>query len=108
MVIDRDRLPSDQVLSTHTIHPPGIDVLDELGAGGRAGRSGRVHGLRCDGAIPVSTVIAALVGALLRGRLGVIPEFMVQARRTAEYRRAFEQRQRLLDEASAGLGDALE
>ena len=24
---------SDQVLSTHTIHPPGMDVLDELGVG---------------------------------------------------------------------------
>ena len=26
-------LPSDQVLSTHTIHPPGLDVLDEVGVG---------------------------------------------------------------------------
>lgn len=33
LLIDRDRLPSDQVLSTHTIHPPGVDVLDELGVG---------------------------------------------------------------------------
>ncbi len=33
LVVDRDRLPSDQVLSTHTIHPPGIDVLDDLGVG---------------------------------------------------------------------------
>lgn len=33
LVVDRDRLPSDQVLSTHTIHPPGVDVLDELGVG---------------------------------------------------------------------------
>jgi menaquinone-9 beta-reductase len=32
-VLDRDRLPSDQVLSTHTIHPPGLDVLDEIGVG---------------------------------------------------------------------------
>lgn len=33
LVVDKDRLPSDQVLSTHTIHPPGIAVLDELGVG---------------------------------------------------------------------------
>ncbi len=33
LVVDRDRLPSDHVLSTHTIHPPGIDVLDRLGVG---------------------------------------------------------------------------
>lgn len=33
LAVDRDPLPSDQVLSTHTIHPPGIDVLDELGVG---------------------------------------------------------------------------
>jgi flavin-dependent dehydrogenase len=34
LVVDRDPLPSDQVLSTHTIHPPGVDILDELGVGG--------------------------------------------------------------------------
>lgn len=33
LLIDRDPLPSDQVLSTHTIHPPGVDILDELGVG---------------------------------------------------------------------------
>ena len=33
LLVDRDPLPSDQVLSTHTIHPPGIDRLDELGVG---------------------------------------------------------------------------
>ncbi len=33
LLLDKDLLPSDQVLSTHTIHPPGIDVLDELGVG---------------------------------------------------------------------------
>ena len=33
LLLDKDRLPSDQVLSTHTIHPPGIDVLDEVGVG---------------------------------------------------------------------------
>ena len=33
LLLDRDRLPSDQVLSTHTIHPPGVDVLDEVGVG---------------------------------------------------------------------------
>ena len=29
------RLPSDQILSTHTIHPPGLDVLDEVCGLGR-------------------------------------------------------------------------
>ena len=33
LMIDQDKLPSDQVLSTHTIHPPGIDILDEVGVG---------------------------------------------------------------------------
>jgi 2-polyprenyl-6-methoxyphenol hydroxylase-like FAD-dependent oxidoreductase len=33
LLLDKDRLPSDQILSTHTIHPPGLDVLDELGVG---------------------------------------------------------------------------
>jgi 2-polyprenyl-6-methoxyphenol hydroxylase-like FAD-dependent oxidoreductase len=33
LLLDKDRLPSDQILSTHTIHPPGIDVLDEVGVG---------------------------------------------------------------------------
>ena len=28
LLLDKDRLPSDQILSTHTIHPPGLDVLD--------------------------------------------------------------------------------
>lgn len=35
LLVDRDALPSDHVLSTHTIHSPGIDVLDELGVGAR-------------------------------------------------------------------------
>ncbi len=33
LLLDKDRLPSDQILSTHTIHPPGLDVLDEVGIG---------------------------------------------------------------------------
>lgn len=33
LLIDKDELPGDQVLSTHTIHPPGIDILDEVGIG---------------------------------------------------------------------------
>jgi flavin-dependent dehydrogenase len=33
LLLERDRLRSDQVLSTHTIHPPGLDVLDEAGVG---------------------------------------------------------------------------
>jgi len=33
IVLEADRLGTDQVISTHTIHPPGMDVLDELGVG---------------------------------------------------------------------------
>jgi 2-polyprenyl-6-methoxyphenol hydroxylase-like FAD-dependent oxidoreductase len=33
LLLDSDPLRSDQILSTHTIHPPGIDVLDEVGVG---------------------------------------------------------------------------
>jgi flavin-dependent dehydrogenase len=33
LLMDKDRLPSDQIVSTHTIHPPGLDVLDEVGVG---------------------------------------------------------------------------
>lgn len=33
LALDADRLPSDHVLSTHYIHPPGVRVLDELGVG---------------------------------------------------------------------------
>jgi 2-polyprenyl-6-methoxyphenol hydroxylase-like FAD-dependent oxidoreductase len=33
LLLDKDRLPSDQILSTHTIHPPGLDILDEVGVG---------------------------------------------------------------------------
>gem|GEM_PF-2340169 len=32
LLLDRDAVPSNQVLATHTIHPPGFDVLEELGA----------------------------------------------------------------------------
>lgn len=31
LLLDRAPLPSEHVLSTHTIHPPGFDVLEELG-----------------------------------------------------------------------------
>jgi flavin-dependent dehydrogenase len=33
MMVDRSPLPSDQILSTHNIHPPGMDILDDLGVG---------------------------------------------------------------------------
>ena len=33
LLLDKDPLPSDQILSTHTIHPPGMDVLDDVGVG---------------------------------------------------------------------------
>jgi menaquinone-9 beta-reductase len=33
LLLEKDRLRSDQILSTHTIHPPGLDVLDEVGVG---------------------------------------------------------------------------
>jgi hypothetical protein len=49
------RLASDQILSTHTIHPPGLDVLDNGGVGDAVRavappthivRSGRSRGCR--------------------------------------------------------------
>lgn len=33
LLLDKDAMPSDQVLSTHNIHPAGMHVLDELGVG---------------------------------------------------------------------------
>ena len=33
LLLEKDRLRSDQILSTHTIHPPGLDILDEVGVG---------------------------------------------------------------------------
>jgi flavin-dependent dehydrogenase len=33
VVLDANELGSDQVISTHTIHPGGMDLLDELGVG---------------------------------------------------------------------------
>jgi menaquinone-9 beta-reductase len=33
LLLDKDPLPSDQILSTHTIHPTGLDILDEVGVG---------------------------------------------------------------------------
>lgn len=33
LVVDADVAGTDQIMSTHTIHPPGGDVLDELGVG---------------------------------------------------------------------------
>lgn len=33
LLLDADPMPSDHVVSTHSINPPGMDVLDELGVG---------------------------------------------------------------------------
>jgi 2-polyprenyl-6-methoxyphenol hydroxylase-like FAD-dependent oxidoreductase len=33
VLLDKDPLHTDQILSTHTVHPPGLDVLDEVGVG---------------------------------------------------------------------------
>jgi menaquinone-9 beta-reductase len=33
LLLDKERLPIDQLLSTHTIHPPGLDLLDDVGVG---------------------------------------------------------------------------
>jgi flavin-dependent dehydrogenase len=38
LMLDRDRLPSDQPISTHTLHPPAMDLLDELGVGAEVRR----------------------------------------------------------------------
>jgi hypothetical protein len=50
---DRDPMPSHCVLSTHAIHPPGMDVLDGLGVGARVRETtpaGAVTRLQNDGA----------------------------------------------------------
>lgn len=33
LMVDHSPMPSDQVLSTHNIHPPGMDILDDIGVG---------------------------------------------------------------------------
>lgn len=33
VVVDKSKLPSEHVLSTHTVHPSGMAVMDELGLG---------------------------------------------------------------------------
>ena len=33
LLLDKDPHSTDQILSTHTIHPPGLDVLDQVGVG---------------------------------------------------------------------------
>lgn len=33
LLLDKDPMPSDQVLSTHSVHSAGMEVLDELGVG---------------------------------------------------------------------------
>lgn len=33
LMVDKARMPSDQVLSTNTLHPTGVSVLDQLGLG---------------------------------------------------------------------------
>jgi flavin-dependent dehydrogenase len=38
LVVEAAKLPSDLRMSTHFVHPPGIDVLDELGVGERVRR----------------------------------------------------------------------
>ena len=52
-------------------------------------------------ALPVSAILPPLLGAVVRGRFGVIPEFMAQGRRIGEYKRCLKERERLLEEASA-------
>jgi Cytochrome P450 len=50
---DQDPMPSHCVLSTHAIHPPGMDVLDGLGVGARVRETtpaGAVTRLENDGA----------------------------------------------------------
>jgi flavin-dependent dehydrogenase len=39
LVLESDPLPSDMIMSTHFVHPPGMDVLDDLGVGDAVRRS---------------------------------------------------------------------
>lgn len=50
-------------------------------------------------ALPIRVVLTPLAGALIRGRLGVIPEFLAQARKLSRYKSELNVRRRLLEEA---------
>lgn len=83
LAVERDRLPSDQVLSTHTIHPPGLAVLDELVVGdavrSEAPASPTMR-LRKDGSWADITFPDGLAGRCPRRRLdGLLAEAAVAA-----------------------------
>ena len=49
LVLDKSPLPSDAVLSTHTLHPSGMAVVDELGLGAAVrGHSPEMSSIRFD------------------------------------------------------------
>ncbi|MGH7556244.1 MAG: NAD(P)/FAD-dependent oxidoreductase [Gemmatimonadota bacterium] len=51
-------------------------------------------------ALPAGAVVRLLLGALLRGRFAVIPDFVAQGRRIAEYRRVMKERIGLMEEGA--------
>src|SRR5258707_3884300 len=54
LVVDSAELPSDHVLSTHFIHPPGMDSLNALGVGNKvreAAPPSRTLSTNCDDAV---------------------------------------------------------
>jgi hypothetical protein len=49
--------------------------------------------------LPMRQVLAAVLGGLVRGRFGVIPELLSQGKKASEYGRTLEERKGLLEEA---------
>jgi len=45
LMVDHSPMPSDQVLSTHNVHPPGMDILDDIGVADGSG-SANTRGLK--------------------------------------------------------------
>ncbi len=52
-------------------------------------------------ALPIDAVLAPLLSGVLRGRFGVIKEFLAQGRRISEYKKTLGERTRLLREVEA-------
>jgi 2-polyprenyl-6-methoxyphenol hydroxylase-like FAD-dependent oxidoreductase len=102
LLLDADKLPSDQPMSTHFVQAIGMDWLDELGVGARIrALAPPSHRLRLETrpdiaervalsvdriiapqtAVPVRDVVRWTLGALLRGRFSVIPPFLATGKR---------------------------
>jgi flavin-dependent dehydrogenase len=69
LLVDSAKLPSDQVLSTHYLQPPGVAALDELGLGDRLRASApptRRFAAAADDAMTISTLPGGVAGYCIR------------------------------------------